>query len=323
MGAISRGFRLAKASWGVVRQDRELLWLPVLSFLCSLVVIVVFALGAVGIGIPDRGESTSPMLYVLAFGMYVALSFVAIFFNAAVIGTAMQRLEGRDAKISEGIALARQHLGKIFVWAVITATVGMILRTLQERAGLLGRILIGIVGVAWNLITFFVVPVLLYEPVGVGESIKRSASIFRERWGEQFIGAGTIGLAMFLLSIPILLVGGALAAALPWVGVPLLVLALGVLIAVGAACTGVFNAALYRYATTGNASGAFTEDDLSGAFRPRHGGATGAGMLGRIPGSTGGFAGPLDGSTLPPAGGTAGLPEPPDGGDAPPRPDAG
>lgn len=324
MGAISRGFRLAKASWGVVRQDRELLWLPVLSFLCSLVVIAVFALGAVGVGIPDQGGSTNPLLYVLAFVMYVALSFVAIFFNAAVIGTAMQRLEGRDARISDGIALARQHLGKIFVWAVITATVGMILRTLQERAGLLGRILIGIVGVAWNLITFFVVPVLLYEPVGVGESIERSASIFRERWGEQFIGAGTIGLAMFLLSIPILLVGGALAAALPWVGVPLMVLALGVLIAVGAACTGVFNAALYRYATTGNASGVFSEDDLSGAFRPRRGGgATGAGMLGRIPGSTGGFAGPLDGSTLPPAGGTATLPEPPDDGDAPPRPGAG
>jgi hypothetical protein len=323
MGAISRGFRLAKASWGIVRQDRELLWLPVLSFLCSLVVIAVFALGAVGIGLPEQGESTNPLLYGLAFVMYVGLSFVAIFFNASVIGTAMQRLEGHDAKISDGIALARQHLGEIFVWAIVTATVGMILRTLQERAGLIGRILIGIVGVAWNLITFFVVPVLLYEPVGVGGSIKRSASIFRERWGEQFIGAGTIGLAMFLLSIPIIVVGVALSAALPWVGIPLLVLALGALIAVGSACTGVFNAALYRYATTGQASGAFTDDDLAGAFRPRRGGgATGAGMLGRIPGSTGGFAGPLDGSTLPPTSGTA-LPEPPSGGDAPPRPDAG
>jgi Family of unknown function (DUF6159) len=322
MGAISRGFRLAKASWGVVRQDRELLWLPVLSFLCSLVVIAVFALGAVGIGIPDQGESANPLLYVLAFVMYVALSFVAIFFNAAVIGTAMQRLEGRDAKISEGFALARKHLGKIFVWAVVTATVGMILRSLQERFGLIGRILIGIVGVAWNLITFFVVPVLLYEPVGVGASIKRSASIFRERWGEQFIGTGTIGLAMFVLAIPIVLVGGAIAAAAPWVGAPLLILAIGVLIAVGAACTGVFNAALYRYATTGDASGAFSEADLAGSFRPRRGGTGGAGMLGRMPGSTGGFAGPIDGSTLPPEA-PSDLPGPPATGDAPPRPDAG
>ena len=107
--------------------------------------------------------------------MYVALAFVTIFFNAAVIGTAMKRLKGEDATISDGLALARQHIGKIFVWALITATVGMILRTIQERSGIIGRILLGIVGIAWTVLTFFVVPVLLYEPVGVGESIKRSA----------------------------------------------------------------------------------------------------------------------------------------------------
>ncbi len=323
MGSISRGFRLAKASWAVVRQDRELLWLPVLSFVCSLVVMAVFALGAWGIGLPERGGSVSPALYVLGFVLYVALAFVTIFFNAAVIGTAMRRLEGHDARISDGLALARQHVGKIFVWALITATVGMILRSLQERFGLLGRILIGIIGVAWNVITFFVVPVLLYEPLGVGGSIKRSASIFRQRWGEQFIGNATIGLAIVIVSIPVMLIGGALAAAVPVVGVPVLVLAIGALMAVGAALSGVFNAALYRYATTGDASGAFSEADLNASFRPRRGGgSSGAGMLGRIPGSTGGFAGPLDGSTLPPAGGS-GLPEPPAGGAAPPRPDAG
>ena len=98
--------------------------------------------------------------------MYVALAFVSIYFNAAVIGTAMKRLQGEDASIHDGLALARQHIGKIFVWAVITATVGMILRSLQERAGILGRIVLGIVGIAWTVLTFFVVPVLLYEPVG-------------------------------------------------------------------------------------------------------------------------------------------------------------
>lgn len=271
MGSISRGFRLAKASWSVVQQDRELLVLPVISFFCSLVVMGVFALGAFGIGIPAEGESVSPALYVLGFVMYVALAFVTIFFNAAIVGTAMKRLKGEDASLKDGIALARQHIGKIFVWALITATVGMILRTLQERAGLIGRIVIGLIGVAWNVITFFVVPVLLYEPVGVPDAIKRSASIFRQRWGEQFIGNATIGLAVFLVAIPIVLVGGLIAAAMPIVGVPLLVIAIGALMAVGAACSGVFNAALYRYATTGEASGAFSLDDMDSSFRPKKG----------------------------------------------------
>jgi len=303
MGSVSRGFRLAKASWVVVKQDRELLVLPVISFFCSLAVMVVFGLGMWGIGLPAQGESPSPAIYVIGFVMYVALAFVTIFFNAAVIGTAMKRLEGQDAKISDGFALARKHIGKIFVWAVVTATVGMILRTLQERSGIIGRILLGIVGIAWTVLTYFVVPVLLFEPVGVGEAIKRSGSIFRQRWGEQFIGQATIGLAFFLLAIPVVLVGGALAAAAPILGVPLLVIAIGALMAVAAACSGVFNAALYRYATTGEASGAFSVEDMNSSFRPRKSGR-GVGPAGF---TGGGFGG---GPTLPP--GPDGSPDRPD-----------
>lgn len=306
MGSIARGFRLAKASWGVVRQDRELIVLPLISFLCSLVVMAVFALGALGVGLPAEGESASPALYVLLFVMYVALSFVTIFFNAAVIGTAMKRLKGEAATLRDGLALARAHLGAIFVWALITATVGMVIRTLQERSGILGRIVFGLIGFAWTVLTYFVVPVLLYEEVGVGDAIKRSGSIFRQRWGEQFIGNATIGLAIFLISIPVLLVGGLLAAAVPVVGIPLLVVAFGALMAVGAACSGVFNAALYRYATTGESSGAFSIEDMNASFRPRRGGS------GATPFTPTGFTGSGFGGDVPPP--------PPT--DAPSRPDA-
>jgi hypothetical protein len=275
MGSIGRGFRLAKASWGVVQQDRELLWLPLFSFGCTLVVAAVFALGAFGIGLPAQNEQPSPALYVLAFCFYVAISFVAIFFNAAVIGTAMKRLQGEDAKISDGLTLARQHVGKIFVWAVVTATVGMVLRMIQERAGIIGRIVIGIVGVAWNVITFFVVPVLLYEPLGVGASIKRSASIFRQRWGEQFVGNAAIGIAMMLIGLLVIAVAVGLALVVPLLGIIVGVVGVLVLMAVGSALSGVFNAALYRYATTGESSGAFSEADLNASFRQRRRGALG------------------------------------------------
>jgi hypothetical protein len=271
MGSISRGFRLVKASWAVVRQDHELLVLPAISFLCSLVVMAVFGLGMLGIGIPERDESLNVAHYAVLFAMYVALSMVTVFFNAAVIGTAMKRLRGEPATLRDGLGLARRHLGQLMVWALITATVGMILRMLQERAGAIGRLLLGALGVAWTVITFFVVPVILYESVGAPQAIRRSVSLFRERWGEQFTGQATIGLALFLIALPIAVLGGMLAAAEPVVGIPLLVLAIGALAAIGAACSGVFNAALYRYATTGESSGAFSEDDLNATFRPRRG----------------------------------------------------
>ena len=262
MDAIGRGFRLARASWSVVTEERQLLVLPILSFVASLVVMAVFALGIVGIGIPESEEDVGLGFYLLAFLFYVAMSFVTIFSNAAVIGAATERLEGRDASLSIGLALARRHLGQIFVWAVITATVGMILRAIQERSGILGRIVAGIIGIAWNAITFFVVPVLLYEPVTAPEAIKRSATIFRARWGEQFTGNATIGLAMVLVGIAVSLPLIALAAAAPVIGIPLLVLAVGAVAAAGAACSGVFNAALYRYAVTGEAAAPFTHEDL-------------------------------------------------------------
>jgi hypothetical protein len=271
MGSIARGFRLARASWAVVMQDRQLMWLPLLSLLASLVVLGVFALGLVGIGLPDAEDDVGPAAYLLGFVLYVALSFVAIFFNAAVIGAATERLEGREASISIGLALARRHLGQIFVWAVITATVGMILRTIQERAGMLGRIVGGLLGVAWNAITFFVVPVMLYEPLTATEAIKRSASIFKERWGEQFVGNGAIGIAVFLIGVAVAIPLVLVTSVAPVVGIPLLVLAVLALAAAGAACSGVFNAALYRYATTGDPSGAFSAEDLNASFKPRRG----------------------------------------------------
>jgi hypothetical protein len=268
MNAFSRGLRLARISWGIVKQDRSMLWLPVLSFGCSLVLTVLFAAGIWGVGLPE-GDSLEPVHYVILFLLYVALAFVAIFFNAAVIGMAMKRLRGEDASIRDGLDLARSHLGKIFVWAVVTATVGMILRALAERFGIVGRIVISLIGVAWNVMTFFVVPVLLFEPLGVADGIKRSASIFRQRWGETFVGNGAIGLVIFVSSLGVIAVSVPLAMALPVVGVAVGVLGLGVLAAIGVACTGVFNAALYRYATTGEASGAFSVEDLQASFRPK------------------------------------------------------
>lgn len=268
MNSFSRGLRLAGASWGVVRQDRALLVLPVISFVCSVVLTALFAAGIWGVGLPE-GDQLRPVHYVLLFVLYVALAFVTIFFNAAVIGTAMKRLRGEEASIGDGIRLAREHVGKIFVWAVVTATVGMLLRALSERFGLIGRIVISIIGVAWNVITFFVVPVLLYEPVGVTDGIKRSASIFRQRWGETFVGNGAIGLVIFLASLVVFGAAFALGALVLPLGIVVGVVGLGILMAIGAACTGVFNAALYRYATTGEASGAFSIEDLQSSFRPK------------------------------------------------------
>jgi hypothetical protein len=281
MERIQRGFRLLGASWEVLKADRELMLLPVFSFIAIGVVAgSLFAL-AWGVGLPGEGQGLSVAHYILIALFYFFSYAIGIYFNAAVIGAAMIRLEGGDPTVSDGLRLATQKLPKILGWAALAATVGLILRSLEERAGFLARIVIAIVGAAWSAITFFVVPVLLYEPLGVTDSVKRSAGIFKQRWGEQFTGNATIGLAMFVLMIPIIAIAALLWSVAPGLGIAVGVVGFGFAAAAGGAMSGIFNAALYRYATTGQALGGFTDDDLRGAFRQRRRG-----------GGTSGFAGP-------------------------------
>ncbi|MGH2722969.1 MAG: DUF6159 family protein [Actinomycetota bacterium] len=242
--------------------------LPVISFVFIALATVVLGGAAWANGFFDRQEP-GPLEYVLLGIFYFVAYFIGIFFNAAVVGAATIRLQGGDPSVRDGLRLASSKVGKIAGWAAISATVGLILRSLEERFGFIGNIVISIIGVAWSVVTFFVVPVLLFEPVGVVDGIKRSAGIFRQRWGETFVGNAAIGVAVFLVSLPALLVAGVLAAISVPLGVVVGILAVGLMVAVGSAMTGIFNAALYRFATTGEAPGAFNQDDLRGSFRPK------------------------------------------------------
>lgn len=273
MERIRRGFRLLSASWEVLKADKELLVFPVIAFVAIALATAVLGGLLWSQGAVDR-EGLRGFEYVEVGLFYFVTYFIGIFSNAAVVGAATIRLEGGDPSVSDGLRLASSKVGKIAGWAAVSATVGIILRSLEERAGFLGRLVITLVGAAWGAITFFVVPVLLYEPVGVFDSVKRSASLFKQRWGEQFVGAASIGLAMFVVSIPLVLLAVAIAALSPVVGVAVGILAIGTLVAVGTALSGVFNAALYHYATSGQAPGRFSPADLQGSFRPRRGPTT-------------------------------------------------
>lgn len=269
MGRISRAFRLLGASWQVLRADKELLILPVISLIATVVVTAAIGGFAWAGGLGRERESLSAIDYVYLAVFYFVTYFIAIFFNAAVVGAATIRLRGGDPSIRDGLRMAASKLGKIAGWAAVSATIGLILRSLEERFGFLGDLVIGLIGAAWGAVTFFVVPVILYEPVGVVDSIKRSAGIFKQRWGETFVGNGSIGLAMFLVAIPILAVAGGLGALSVPLGIAVGVVGIVFLVAIGSALSGVFNAALYRFATTGETAGAFDPSDLQSSFRPK------------------------------------------------------
>ena len=268
MGRIGRSFELVRQSWSILMHDKELVVLPLLSGLIMIGVAASFFFAfdvRTGIETEDRA-----LLALPTFLFYVVAYFIGLFFQAAVVAGATERLRGGDPTVGSSLRAAASRIGPIFMWALVAATVGMILRSIQERSGLLGKIVIAFVGAAWSLATFFVVPVLVFEQGGVTDSFKRSIAIFKKTWGETLAGGVTLGLAAFfgwlaLIGTTMLL----FAIGLEIVGVIVAVIGVLVLATIFPTLDGIFVAALYRYATAGPAAAGPDANQLAQAFKPR------------------------------------------------------
>lgn len=273
-----RSVELTKASLAVLRADRELLIYPLISFVGVALVSISFAVPFLVTGAFTRTTESGvdPVTLALGFAYYVVIYTVIFFFNTALVGAAMIRLDGGNPTLSDGFRIAASRLPAIIGYAALAATVGMVLRAISERVGLLGQLVVGLIGFAWNVATFLVVPVLVVEGVGPVEAIKRSAGLLRKTWGEQLIGNVGIGLVFGLLTLGVFIVGGLLVALLAsisgllaLVAVVALIVAVVILALVGSAVGGIFTASLYRYATTGDGGPMFQTETVAAAFRSK------------------------------------------------------
>ena len=283
MSKFSRSWELVKESFAVLRSDKQLMLFPVLSAIaCMITTIMIVGGGVVAILPAIRAAAlagqrwqpaNSPSYMLVIFGIYVVNYFIMVFFNVALVGVANSRLMGGSWTFRDGMELAWARKGTILMWALFAATVGMILRTIEERLGLIGRIIMKLIGVAWALACYFVVPVLAFEDLTPFAAVKRSARLFRDTWGERVAGGFSMGLVFMLLALPGFGVWIAMTVAFGvkgmLIGIALLVLYLIVLSVVSSAVQGIFNAAMYRYACFKQVPPAFTPQLITGAWTPK------------------------------------------------------
>ena len=275
MGRLSNTWHLAKISWGVLKKDRELLWMPVLSFLASAVVIVVvLALTFITLSTESTHDQTTmefnPAMIVVYVLAAMVLGVIAVFFNGALVAGAHERLTGGDPTVRSAIGRAFARIGGLVPWAIITTTVGLVLQALRDRAGWLGRIVTHMLEMAWEVVTFLTVPAIVIDDLGAVAGLKKSASLLRHTWGENIAARVGFGLLGFVLIIPaavvvglfiasgwtVLMVIGVIAGA-AWVAVVMVVLT---------ALNAIFQTALYLYATTGSAPSGFEQAPLAQTF---------------------------------------------------------
>ena len=275
MGRIGNTWQLAKISWAVLKKDRELLWIPVLSFLASAVVIViVIVLTFLTLSTESsHGQTTmefNPAMIVVYIAAALVLGIIAVFFNGALVAGAHERLTGGDPTVRSAIGRAFARIPGLVPWAIITTTVGLVLQALRDRSGWLGRIVTHMLEMAWQVVTFLTVPAIVIDNLGAIAGLKQSASLLRRTWGENIAARVGFGLLGFLLVIPAAMVVGlfiasgwqllmaiGIIAAAAWVAVVMVVLA---------ALSAIFQTALYLYATTGAAPSGFEQAPLAQTF---------------------------------------------------------
>ena len=285
MNAFSRSWMITKLAFSVINKDRELLWFAFLSFIFSTLFVVAMIVPSV---IPTlmqndfSRDSLELLQYAIIFLTYFGLAFIATFFNVCVVYTTKVRFEGGNASFGESFRFALSKLGLIFQWSLLSATVGLLLRVLQDLASRFGKIgqlvagiLIGLVGMAWSIVTLFVVPVLVYEGLGPIEAVKRSTQVIKKTWGESLIRSIGLGLIQFLVVAIVVAACAGLTIALSSyldtigfiIGISIGAVLLLLTFLIFSVANSVFNTALYVYANDHRVTGGFTEDVVRGAFK--------------------------------------------------------
>jgi hypothetical protein len=278
-GQPATGKQLLKACWGLLRQDRELLWLPAIASLTGLIAALVLFVPGFAIGwAASGGNQNSWGAWVGGVFAAFAASVVSIYFQAALVIGAYERADGGDPTLRGVLAQAWTHKGKILSWAALTTTVGVAIRTLEQRLGAVGNILGFLGGIAWAVASFLVVPIVVVENLGPIDAVKRSAELIRQTWGTSLrttLRFGLIQLLFFLPTIVVFVIGVILVASGSTIGIAVgIVLILAAVIAflilamVFSAISTYARALIYRYAT-GRPVPGISPQLFAGVFRTK------------------------------------------------------
>jgi hypothetical protein len=274
MKRIKRGWALSKKSWGLLNEHRELLRFPLYGAVATIPLAILF-LGP-GLYLFDDAAYAGAIPLIM-IGIYV-LSVVGTFFGVGLAAAADMIFRGERATVGDGLAVARSRFNQICGWAALSTAISVLMGALENQGGIAGTIAARFVGMAWSLVTFIAVPVIAIEGTGAFGTLKRSAGLFRERWGQQITGNIAIGGAVLLLGILpsalLIAAGVAVWASAGFLGALLAILGvIGVAISllVSQALNGIFGVALYRYAIDGEAVGGFTAEELESAVKQKGG----------------------------------------------------
>ena len=283
-GRFSRSWEITKQTFHVMKQDKEILLFPILSGIFSIILFLIFVFPFFVAAFVKKSVGGEPLLlYLGIFAFYFIVTFTTVFFNAGVVHIAKTRFEGKNATFMEGIKAGFKNIGKLIQWALVSATIGLILNILSSKAeqqkgilGLIARMAVSLIGLAWAIVSVFVVPAMVLKGIGPFSALKQSAMAIKKTWGESLIryyGLGltklvctVIGGLILLLPGILILLGGSLYGL---VLIGLFVVYFMILSIIFSSANTIFNTALFMYADSGKVPGAYSKETLGRAFKKK------------------------------------------------------
>ena len=277
---VVRTQAIMSAAWCILKEDLSLFLLPVASSLCLLLLVGSYLVPTIIGWVTDERFNTGiayiePRSQAGLFLFYLVTYATVVFFNAALAACVLGKLEGREITIVHGLKEALICVPQIVGWVVLSATVGLVIKTIERRSGFLGNLIVQTLGVAWSVATFLVVPVLVAEKKGPFEAVQASVQLVKRTWGEDVLAGLGFGALYFILSIPgwfVFVVGaGMITSQLP-IAIILMSLAilyfpfLGLILST---MSTIFDVVLYRYVKLGTITPGFDGELLKASFPTR------------------------------------------------------
>jgi hypothetical protein len=280
---------MARRSGRVLRAHPKLFVFPLVGGL-SGIAFVATLFGSLYLTGPLL-EDPGPAVYAALFVAYLVETFIASFFTAALVVATRTVFDGGEPSVRGALAAAWQRKLPLLAWSIVAALVGVIIRLIESEENIAAQILAAVFAVAWSVMTYFVVPVIVFRDPSVREMFTESASTFKDTWGESIGAMGTIDVFSFLLALVGVGLGALTFVVTAGTGIQLLATVLiggsafvfGLL--VGKALSGVAKTALYVYATESTAPEFFEDMDFgdvggdSAASTPGLGGRFGGGRI--------------------------------------------
>ncbi|MCK6508475.1 DUF6159 family protein [Myxococcota bacterium] len=262
MSKIQLTWKNVKNSYRLLSKDKEMLLFPPLHLVTvgTGVFLLLFCMEWLSsILFPIMGDW---LAILLVYSIFFVFHFSNTFFSVAIVACVLKRIDGEDPTLIDGFSEALQRIHLIFLWSLLSAFVGMLLK-IMERMRYVGFLAI-FFNVAWFLLSFLAIPVLVEQKLSPFRALSESGRLLSERWGEACVADFSFSLiaaAFFfyygiLINILYALVfGGDVPTVLFWTG------AIGIW-SINVTAYSAFRAVLYRYAKDGLVVDSFEKDDL-------------------------------------------------------------